>query len=116
MRARKGRAVRPARRQVTFAWPVVAALAVFAAVALRWPRAPYAPARAQAPRATPAAMAYVELPPGATLLLWPRDFTQGLMDDWPRALDAPPAAHPLPPPPPFREWPADGAFPGEAAE
>ena len=114
MRARKDRAVRPARRQVTFAWPVAAALAVFAAVALRWPRAPYTPVCARPPQAPAPAMAYVEIPPGATLLLWPRDFSQGLLDNWPRALDTPPPAQTLPPPPAFREWPADENPPPEA--
>ena len=114
MRARKDKTVRPARRQVTFAWPVAAVAVVFAVVVLRWPRAPYTPVCAQGPRTAPPAMAYVEIQPGATLLLWPRDFAQGLLDNWPRTLDTTPAAQPLPPPPPFREWPADGPLLKEA--
>jgi len=113
MRARKKSAVRPARRQVTFAWPAAAAAALFALTVLRWPRAPHTPVRAQPPLETPFAMAYVEIPGDARGFLWPRDFTQGLTDSWPRAMDVEAAALPPTPPPPFREWPADGPAPVE---
>jgi len=59
-------------------------------------------------------MAFVEIPPGATFFLWPRDFSQGHLDAWPRVMemDAPPPS-PLPPLP-FREWPADEPLAEEA--
>ena len=111
MRARKDPTVRPARRQVTFAWPVAAAATLFALVALRWPRAPLAPARANPAQHAPPAMAFVEIPPGEKGFAAPRDFTRGLLETWPRAMEMEPAAQPPPPPIPFREWPADNAFP-----
>ena len=105
MTARRDAVFRPARRRVTFAWPVAAAALVCAVVALRWPRARYTPARGA--RAAQPAMAFVELRDGAEGFLWPRDFTRGLMEDWPRELDMDTPVRQAPPPIPFRAWPAD---------
>ena len=113
MRPRKDGKFRPARRQVTFAWPAAAAAALFATVLLRWPRAPYTPVRAPVPRAAAPAMAYVETPPGAEGFLWPRDFTRGHTGAWPRTLEMDAGAQPAPSPPPFREWPAEDGPPLE---
>ena len=107
MRKTKKFLTNPARRNITFAWPLVAAAVLAAVVAARWPKARHTPVRAPGPGAPLPRMAFVEIPAGAKGFLWPRNFTHGLGDGWPRELDMATPVQQPPPPLPFRAWPAD---------
>jgi len=100
--AAEGR-IRRARRQVTFAWPVIAVVAFCAAVGVLWPRARYVPVGAAVLKMPAPRMAFVELPEGTRGFLWPRSFTQERRGEGVLEMDST-MQRPLPRMA-FREWP-----------
>ncbi len=96
--------VRRARRQVTFAWPVVAVVVFCAAVGVLWPKGKYVPVEAGARVMAAPRMAYVELPPGVRGYLWPRRFAGERPNEWSLMLDMDRAMQRPLPKVGFRTW------------